>query len=319
MIFFKSIATIENRISRHLQRVCAITLLAPSLAFAIIGGEGVDPNTASSPWAGVGSVLTSNGTFSGTLIAPNYVLTAAHVVAGIAGNPSAVTFQMNAGASVQIAAQQIFVNPGYTGVAASDGIVHNDLAIIRLGDLAPAGVPYYSLYSPAVTTGTTLKLVGYGTGGDGLTGATILNDPTVKRTGENKADILLPYGATHDVFMYDFDGPSFASNAFGANVAANATLGANVEATVGSGDSGGAAFVFDNGTWKLAGVNTFTGSVGIGAPGFYGSIGGGMLLSAQSTWINSVVVPVPEPSSLAMLLAGLGLIGFAGSRSLFQV
>jgi secreted trypsin-like serine protease len=292
---------------------CGIALCTPSIAFAIIGGEGVDPNIAASPWAGVGSVLTPNGTFSGTLIAPNYVLTAAHVVGGMAWNPSAVTFQINAGTTTQITAQQIYVNPSYTGLKAADGVVHNDLAIIRLNNQAPAGIPSYSLYSPAITAGTTFTLVGYGVGGDGITGATISSDPAVKRTAQNAADVLLPYGATHDVFMFDFDGPSLASNAFGA-----ASLGTNIEGTVGSGDSGSGAFVFDNGAWKLAGVNTFQGSVGIGDPGFFGSIGGGMLLSAQASWINSVVAPVPEPSALAMLLVGLGLLGFVGRKGKFK-
>lgn len=39
-----------------------LALCMPALAFAIVGGEGVDPDSLSSPWAGVGSVLTSNGT-----------------------------------------------------------------------------------------------------------------------------------------------------------------------------------------------------------------------------------------------------------------
>jgi secreted trypsin-like serine protease len=310
---------IARRLLSRLALACGIALCAPSIAFAIIGGEGVDPNTAASPWAGVGSVLTPYGTFSGTLIAPGYVLTAAHVANSWASNPSAVTFQLNAGATIRITAQQIYVNPSYTGVAAADNIVHNDIAIIRLSDPAPAGVPSYSLYSSAITAGTTMKLVGYGVSGDGTTGATISSDPAVKRTGGNNADVLLPYGATHDVYMFDFDGPTFASNAIGMDVLSHASLGENVEGTVGSGDSGGAAFVFDGGAWKLVGVNTFQGSVGIGDAGFFGSIGGGMLLSAQASWINSVVAPVPEPTALAMLLVGLGLLGFVGCKGTIKI
>jgi V8-like Glu-specific endopeptidase len=55
----------------------------------------VDPNTVSSPWAGVGSLSHARGgTYSAVVIAPNAVLTAAHVVAG--GAPESWTFNLNA-------------------------------------------------------------------------------------------------------------------------------------------------------------------------------------------------------------------------------
>jgi secreted trypsin-like serine protease len=289
----------------HLTAVAAAALCLPSMAFAIVGGAGVDANSNASPWLGVGSLTVGGGVVSGTLIAPNYVLTAAHGVIGGAGNPASVTFQINGDSTTQLVADQIFFNPAYTGIAAADGIVRNDLAIVHLASPAPADVPFYSLYSSAITTGTRLYMAGYGAGGDGFGGTTPGPDAAVKRSGQNIADVLLPYGSVHDSYVFDFDGPDNTSNLFGGG-----TLGANVEATLGAGDSGSPAFVLDHGVYKLAGVNTFVGSCcgGANAP-LFGSIGGGLLISAQTEWINSVINPVPEPQVWLMLLPGLLGIG----------
>lgn len=304
-LFRRLIGRLRCLLLRNASGFIGLALLMPSMSFAIIGGEGVDSNTIVSIWGGVGSVLTgSSGAYSGALIAPNYVITAAHVVAGTVGNPSYVKFQINAGDTTQISASEIFVHPGYTGKPGPDRLMHHDIAIVRLSSNAPAGVPYYSLYTAEVMAGTIFKLVGYGLGGDGLTGATVPNSASVKRTGQNRVDLLLPRLAPgvsgHDAYVFDFDGPNSATNVYGPAVPATATLGADVEATVGGGDSGSPAFVMDDGEWKLAGVNTFTGGVpGLGAAGFFGSIGGGMLISAYAPWIESVLTAAPKPPAPA--------------------
>ena len=99
-------------------RVAATAILLaslfPSTASAIIEGS-VDANSMDSPWAGVGSITIGTGTYSGALIAPNYVLTAAHVVSGRA--PGDITFNLNFGGDLthRIVADAVFVQPGYTG------------------------------------------------------------------------------------------------------------------------------------------------------------------------------------------------------------
>ncbi|MEI6299859.1 MAG: trypsin-like serine protease [Betaproteobacteria bacterium] len=282
-------------------------LAAPTAALALVGGAGVAPNGADSPWSGVGSLNIAGGYFTGTLIAPGYVITAAHLVAG--RDPSSVSFQVNASSSYTIAATQIFVNPGYTGTAggnaAGDPTSHDDIAIIKLASAVSADVPVYGLYTGNLQ-GKDMTFVSYA------------GSATTKRTGENVADYLFAdTSGTKEVYLFDFDGPDLSTNRLGANIAANGTLGADREASLVGGDSGSSAFVNVNGEWQLAGINTFQATFASGptTSGQYGTGGGGVVLSSYSTWINSVVVtPVPEPHTWLLLLAGFGILGGIASR-----
>ena len=85
---------------------------------------------------------------------------------------------------------------------------------------------------------------------------------------------------------------------------------------VGGGDSGGPAFIDDNGTWKVAGVNTFSGSFSGSPQGQFGEAGGGVLLYSYLDWIDGIAgtgpeavsgVYVPEPQTSILLLLGLGV------------
>lgn len=282
---------------------CAVAV--PLGAHALVGGAGIDPNTAASPWAGVGSLKVGGSSYTATLIAPGYVLTAAHVVAGAA--PSAVSFQLNAGTSFSIAASDIFVNPGFTasvvGNPAGDPTWHDDLAIVRLAGNVPAGVPVYSIFNGSLQ-GLALSFVGYG------------GSVASKKTGENVVDRLFAdTGGADEVYMFDFDGPDLTTNRLGGG-----TLGAGREASIVSGDSGSSAFVHVvvNGqpVWQLAGINTFELMFSQGqSSGTFGTGGGGMVLSAYTPWIDGVLVSaVPEPQGWLMLLAGLGALGKLSRR-----
>lgn len=276
----------------------------------------IDPNTVDSPWAGVGSLSITGqqfpATFSAALIAPNYILTAAHVVTGVA--PSLITFNLNAGSlTQQIGAAEVFIHPGFGGFNNPD--LNDDLAIVRLAAPVSSGVPTYSLLRDTLPAGATLTFVGYGGSGNGDTGPTIGSSPTVKRTGRNNADLFVAdddgSGAA-EIYYFDFDGPTLASNLMGG-----LTLGNELETSVSGGDSGSPTFVQDSGgIWRLAGVNTFTFKSSEGqTPATFGTGGGGMLVPAYAGWIDSVVVTaVPELSTHTLLLAGLGLVGFAVSR-----
>lgn len=299
----------------------ALGITAPS-AHALMAGASpdspvarIDANTASSPFAGVASISIGGNTFSGVLVAPGYLLTAAHVTAQ-AGVISDITVNFNAGGDLpyQVGASAIYVNPNYVAPV-SGRVGESDLAIIKLADAAPASVPSYGLYRNPLVTGTTLTLVGYGASGSASAGvADVAADAAIKRTGKNNADYIAPSldgRLSQAIYYFDFDGPTLASNLIGAPTPANGTLGNGIETTLASGDSGSPAFVQDGaGNWLLAGINTFRLGSGYGFGNGVG--GGGVVVAGYASWIDSVTSPVPEPMPSQSLLVGLGLMAGAG-------
>jgi hypothetical protein len=151
---------------------------------------------------------------------------------------------------------------------------------------------------------------------------------------------------TGTTYMSDFDNAngSATNNTLGriAGVSGNAWtsntgLGAN-EALIAGGDSGGGDFVWDaaSGQWLLSAVHSWgwqgNDTSGTGACDFvgltncdarlnnsssYGDLSGSTAVFDQRTWINSVVnpaVPVPEPETYALMLAGLALVAGVARR-----
>jgi secreted trypsin-like serine protease len=261
----------------------------------------------------VGAVTVNGGIYSGALIGSQHVLTAAHVVGGAAAGNVAFVVNSESGSQVY-SVQSIMVFPGYNGTATgSDGVWHDDLAVIRLATPVAGNVPAYDLYTGPLN-GQTIQLAGYGGSGDGVNGVTGGASSSVRRIGQNKVDELLvddDDSVADEVFLFDFDGPDAASNVFGPDIPANFTLGSSVEVQFAGGDSGSPVFVNDNGEWKLAGIAAFNGSV-TGLPGsnvLFGAIGGGTVVAPYVPWIESAMVPVPEPDVWLSLLAGLGVMG----------
>lgn len=149
---------------------------------------------------------------------------------------------------------------------------------------------------------------------------------------------------TGTTYMTDFDSGLAVNNTLGrmAGVSGNAWtsgtgLGAN-EALIAGGDSGGGDFVWDaaTGQWLLSGVHSWgwqgNEDSGTGACDFvglsncdnmrtnsssYGDLSGSTAVFDQATWISSVItpaVPVPEPETYALMLAGLGLVSIVARR-----
>jgi hypothetical protein len=307
----------------------AATLVAASLpAYGVVsGGAGapaalVDPNTTTSPWAGVGSLsITGAGIFGAAVIDRLYVITAAHVVSGKA--PGDITFNLNFGSSLssQIKAAAVHIHPDYHGFVPdpTTGLVYDDIAIVRLTEPVPTGVPVYALQRTPIAPGTLLALVGYGTSMDLTNGTSVGPNSAVKRVGYNKADAfsLDDEGSRQrEVYVFDFDGPDASTNRIGPNIPANLTLGEGIEATLAGGDSGSPAFVQGaGGQWLIAGVSGF---IAPGGPdtGKFGTFGGGTLVGPSAAWIDSVLAaPIPEPSVWLQMLAGLALVGAALVRA----
>jgi len=283
--------------------VAALVLAA--YAHAIVGGVApdspehrIDPNIAESPWAGVGSLTVgTGGRYTATAIDPWHVITAAHMVRGVP--PGNVFLNLNFGGDLthRIAGAAIHVHPNYDGFTIGAGPVHDDLAIVRLAERLPEDLPIHPVLRLPVAPGTTLTLVGYGASGDGAAGITVGSSATLKRVGRNNADQFVNdnHGSgRREVYVFDFDGPDATSNRIGAPLPGNRTLGNSVEATLAGGDSGSPAFVYTpDGRIFLAGVNTFV-SPGGAESGRFGTLGGGMLLSAYADWIDGILAQAPS-------------------------
>ncbi len=263
---------------------------------AIVGGAGIDSEAERSPWSGVGAVDTGQGLFSGALISPRHVLTAAHVVKGRPVADLAFRLGAQADQGPRLAAKAVHIYPGFRGAKRGPaGVWFDDLAIVELDEAAPAGTAVYGLYTDFALLKSMVAFAGYGGSGSGDQGVQATAKPHVRRVGYNRIDSLVRHSdgsGRPAVFLFDFDGPDFSSNAFKPDQPINASLGADMEATFAGGDSGAPVFVFDQGAWKIVGVAAFV-ITRDQQKGLYGSIGGGMLVPAHLDWIRNILQAAP--------------------------
>jgi len=190
----------------------------------VIGGSTVP--------AGTRPEVCWSGSITGTLIAPNMVLTCAH------GNPGAGTkwtFDLPNGAKKTYSTKRVWINPGFQ--SGDKFALGHDIAVCMLTE-SVAGITPAMIYEAAPTPKMALDLCGYGH-----------NTPTsgagTKRTGRQTVDYVVP---THVMWMYDAGEPS----------------------TYASGDSGAPCFVA--GTNQIVGIQSVSsvGSGGkVGVPGTY--------------------------------------------------
>lgn len=285
----------------------------------------LDANTPASPFAGVVSIA---GGGSGVLLDSTHVLTAAHVIEDSGNNGLTVFVNYAGDKTFTIGSQSSAVDGQFQGVTGSDA---GDIGIITLSQPVPSYVPTYRLYTQALTAGTTLTFVGYGASGSGVTGYNApYGSDTVKRVGENNADMAAvdapggfdyaPLGAGSHTFLYDFDGPDSSTNIFGdPSDPKNLTLDNDKETTIGNGDSGSPAFLYDaaTGHYLIAGINDFDFDLNTATDhthpsiGFFGSGGGGAIVSAYTDFIYRVD-PAAAPEPHPMFAFGIGSLLLLG-------
>lgn len=198
---------------------------------------------------------------AGTLIAPEWLLSAAHVAETITSGQMLLT---NRGDSVEVA--EVVLHPGWM----EDGRPE-DIALIRLAtpivDVDPV-----ELYTGRGERGREVVVVGNGDFGTGRTGP-VGNDGRM-RAGTNRVD-----DATENYIVWQFDDPR-----------KHPEKTTKLEAISGPGDSGGPAFIQVDGTYQVAGVSSGQSTAATnGQEGRYGVTEYYTRVSTYQEWIWSVI------------------------------
>ncbi|HQR05850.1 MAG TPA: trypsin-like serine protease [Gemmatales bacterium] len=249
----------------------------------------------------------------GTLIAPNWVLTAAHVT-----NATTVTF----GSGVYNVTQSL-VDPNWNG----NEVDGHDFRLLRINGNpiadGNAGV-IYPLYQGAILD-RGITNVGYGLTGTGVSGYIDGTQGTRRAGNMVLRSFLLPGSTdfnnpasysrtvTSGVVLADFINPDTGFSPLLAINGQPSTVSAQpLEYIIGPLDSGSPALINDNGVWKIAGVASFilTQNDNPGPFGIYGDVSGFSIFDdATVQWIAATIA-VPEPSTMAFLsLVVCGSIG----------
>lgn len=239
-------------------------------------------------YSSVGTFV-NNQSFNGSavLIAPDWVLTAAHLFRFA----SSGTFTLNGNS---YASSALITHPMWNGNA----FLGYDFGLVHLSSPV-LGVAPTLLYTGAAEIGMTGTFIGYGMTGNGLSGALPGVDGNV-RGFQNVIDG--DFGNPGVLLGSDFDNPlNPADSDFGSPIPLS------LEGAVANGDSGGGVFINANGATYLAGIISFVAARDGSANSDYGDVNGFGRISAALPWIISAT-NVPEPSPVTLVLLGLTLV-----------
>jgi len=174
------------------------------------------------------------GAYLGTIIAPQYFITAQHF--GTQGSTFTHSGIFNGGSdaiyNIDLTANS---GTGYWDIAGTD------LRIFKVNEL----FPYYApLYTGSLEIGLTLVTNGRG----GARGDEVLVSGNLQGWEHSSPDGIARWGSNTVSGVYTSVLGDLLTASFSA-------IGTAEEASLSGGDSGGGVFVNDGGVWKLAGVN----------------------------------------------------------------
>ena len=286
---------------------------------------------------------------TGSLVSRTTILTAAHCVSdGGRERPNSVTAFFNPGNLGDIAVysagsgaitrtvNKITVQSEYTG----EVIEQNDIAVLRLSELAPSFANAYELDFTTDLTGRDHIIAGYGarslSGGTSGTlpgfsaGAgrlrfagnrfeTRIGDPDFG--GQWADDLRGPFAEVDNVWMSDFDnGTAFRDQMcnvaalYGLSGSKYCNLGIGAFEGIGAGGDSGSAYFIDG---KIVAVHSFAlWYRDDESANRFGQFKGAVGIDIHRAFLEANITnSVPEPASWAMMIAGFGLAGGAVRRS----
>ena len=253
----------------------------PFAAGAIVIRDDVDDGRYRIERSDFPALADMPGEGHGVLIAPRWVLTAAHA-APMEGMGATIAINGNA-----YGVERVFLHPGYRRMpealgkeamaTGSPSRIHaflaasDDIALIKLAAPVTDATPV-ALYRGSAEVTQVAVLIGKGATGNGAVGQ--LPDAP-HRTSLRRAHNTIT-GGNQRYLWYRFDPPP---------------QGLPLEGVLGSGDSGGPLVVNDHGTWQLVGLGSWITAVPDHAleAGFYGQMVHNVRVSRYVDWIEAVM------------------------------
>ena len=263
-----------------------LLLFSSCPAHAIVIRDDVDDSKYRIPTSDFPALADIPGEGHGVLIAPRWVVTAAHT---IPAHPELGQVVIN-GVARKVA--RVVVHPGYKtlprelidpAMASGEAMLivvflasSDDIALIELAEPVTDVVPV-ATYRASDEPGRIVQIIGKGATGTGATG----HDPA----GPNRTELRRAFNKITSAYgrwtCYVFDEPSTALP---------------LEGVLGNGDSGGPVLVQADDRWLLAGLGSWKvvqGNVMTARPGRYGQTSCNVRLSHYAEWIDTVVSGQP--------------------------